>query len=65
MADSMHYNLDKSAFNAMKVYIQKRKQQPHFANARFILYGALWIELDCGRPIDYLMMQLRIKKKQQ
>lgn len=36
MADSMHYNLDKSAFNAMKEYIQKRKQQPHFANARSI-----------------------------
>ncbi len=36
MADSMHYNLDKSAFNAMKEYIQQRKQQPHFANARSI-----------------------------
>ena len=36
MADSMHYNLDKSAFNAIKEYIQKRKQQPHFANARSI-----------------------------
>ena len=36
MADSMHYNLDKPAFSAMKDYIQKRKQQPHFANARSI-----------------------------
>lgn len=36
MADSMHYNLDASAKNAMKDYIQKRKQQPHFANARSI-----------------------------
>lgn len=32
-ADSMHYNWDKSAFSAMKEYIQNRKQQPHFANA--------------------------------
>ena len=31
MADSMHYNLDKPAFDAMKDYIQKRKLQPHFA----------------------------------
>ena len=36
MADAMHYNLDKSALSAMKEYIQKRKQQPHFANARSI-----------------------------
>lgn len=36
MADSMYYNLDASAKNAMKDYIQKRKQQPHFANARSI-----------------------------
>ena len=36
MADSMHYSLDKSAFSAMKEYIQKRKLQPHFANARSI-----------------------------
>ncbi len=36
MADSMHYNLDKPAFNAMKDYIEKRKLQPHFANARSI-----------------------------
>jgi probable Rubsico expression protein CbbX len=36
MADSMHYSLDKPAFKAMKDYIEKRKQQPHFANARSI-----------------------------
>ncbi len=36
MAASMHYNLDKDAAIAMKDYIQKRKQQPHFANARSI-----------------------------
>ncbi len=36
MASAMHYNLDKAAFNAMKEYIQRRKQQPHFANARSI-----------------------------
>ncbi len=36
MADSMHYNLDKSAMSAMKDYIEKRKLQPHFANARSI-----------------------------
>lgn len=36
MADSMHYNLDKSALSAMQDYIEKRKQQPHFANARSI-----------------------------
>ena len=36
MADAMHYNLDKPALNAMQDYIQKRKQQPHFANARSI-----------------------------
>jgi probable Rubsico expression protein CbbX len=36
MADSMHYNLDKPAFKAMREYIEKRKQQPHFANARSI-----------------------------
>ena len=57
MADSMHYNLDKSAFNAMKEYIQKRKQQAHFANARSIRNA-----LDCGKRIAYLMMPLCIKK---
>ncbi len=36
MVSAMHYNLDKHAINAMKAYIQKRKQQPHFANARSI-----------------------------
>jgi probable Rubsico expression protein CbbX len=36
MADAMHYNLDKSAMNAMREYIEKRKLQPHFANARSI-----------------------------
>ncbi len=36
MADSMQYNLDKSAMNAMQEYIAKRKLQPHFANARSI-----------------------------
>ena len=36
MADSMHYNLDKPALSAMKDYIEKRKLQPHFANARSI-----------------------------
>ena len=36
MADAMHYNLDTPAFKAMKEYIEKRKQQPHFANARSI-----------------------------
>lgn len=36
MADAMHYNLDKPAMQAMQEYIQKRKLQPHFANARSI-----------------------------
>lgn len=36
MAKDMHYQLDKEAEKAMKEYIQKRKQQPHFANARSI-----------------------------
>jgi probable Rubsico expression protein CbbX len=36
MAESMHYDLDKSALKAMQDYILKRKQQPHFANARSI-----------------------------
>jgi probable Rubsico expression protein CbbX len=36
MTKSMHYNLDKAAEKAMKDYILKRKQQPHFANARSI-----------------------------
>jgi probable Rubsico expression protein CbbX len=36
MAESMHYDLDESALKAMQDYILKRKQQPHFANARSI-----------------------------
>ena len=36
MSDAMHYNLDENATKAMQEYIQKRKQQPHFANARSI-----------------------------
>jgi probable Rubsico expression protein CbbX len=36
MTQAMHYHLDKDAVKAMKEYIQKRKQQPHFANARSI-----------------------------
>ncbi len=36
MSDAMHYNLDENAKLAMCEYIQKRKQQPHFANARSI-----------------------------
>ena len=36
MSDAMHYNLDANASKAMQEYIQKRKQQPHFANARSI-----------------------------
>jgi probable Rubsico expression protein CbbX len=36
MSDAMHYNLDANATKAMQEYIQKRKQQPHFANARSI-----------------------------
>jgi hypothetical protein len=36
MAENMHYNLDSAAEKAMKDYIVKRKQQPHFANARSI-----------------------------
>ncbi len=36
MGDAMHYNLDEKATKAMQEYIQKRKQQPHFANARSI-----------------------------
>ena len=36
MADAMHYNLDAPAMSSMKEYIRKRKQQPHFANARSI-----------------------------
>jgi probable Rubsico expression protein CbbX len=36
MAGSMHYDLDESALKAMQDYILKRKQQPHFANARSI-----------------------------
>ncbi len=36
MTDTMHYNLDANASKAMQEYIQRRKQQPHFANARSI-----------------------------
>ena len=36
MANDMSYNLDENAQKAMCEYIQKRKQQPHFANARSI-----------------------------
>ena len=36
MSDAMHYNLDANASKAMQEYIQKRKQQAHFANARSI-----------------------------
>jgi probable Rubsico expression protein CbbX len=36
MTDAMHYNLDANASKAMQEYIQRRKQQPHFANARSI-----------------------------
>lgn len=36
MSDAMHYNLDEKASIAMQEYIQRRKQQPHFANARSI-----------------------------
>ena len=36
MANEMSYNLDENAKKAMCEYIQKRKQQPHFANARSI-----------------------------
>jgi probable Rubsico expression protein CbbX len=36
MSEAMHYNLDASASKAMQEYIQRRKQQPHFANARSI-----------------------------
>jgi probable Rubsico expression protein CbbX len=36
MAQDMHYRLDKNAQKAMKDYVQKRKTQPHFANARSI-----------------------------
>ncbi len=36
MSDAMHYNLDENAVKAMQEYIQRRKQQPHFANARSI-----------------------------
>ena len=36
MSDAMHYNLDENATKAMQEYIQKRKLQPHFANARSI-----------------------------
>jgi probable Rubsico expression protein CbbX len=36
MANDMSYNLDENAQRAMCEYIQKRKLQPHFANARSI-----------------------------
>ncbi len=36
MSADMHYNLDSGAEKAMQDYILKRKQQPHFANARSI-----------------------------
>ena len=36
MANDMSYNLDENAQKAMCEYIQKRKLQPHFANARSI-----------------------------
>ena len=36
MSDAMHYNLDANASKAMQEYIQRRNQQPHFANARSI-----------------------------
>ncbi len=36
MANDMRYNLDENAQKAMCEYIQKRKLQPHFANARSI-----------------------------
>ena len=36
MANDMSYNLDENALKAMQDYIQRRKQQPHFANARSI-----------------------------
>jgi probable Rubsico expression protein CbbX len=36
MSEAMHYNLDANASKAMQEYIQRRKQQPHFANARSI-----------------------------
>lgn len=36
MTDEMHYNLDENASKAMREYIHRRKQQPHFANARSI-----------------------------
>lgn len=36
MSYAMHYNLDANASKAMQEYIQRRKQQPHFANARSI-----------------------------
>jgi probable Rubsico expression protein CbbX len=36
MSDAMHYNLDANASKAMQEYIQRRKQQPNFANARSI-----------------------------
>ena len=36
MASDMSYNLDENAKKAMREYIQKRKQQAYFANARSI-----------------------------
>ena len=45
MGDAMHYNLDASASKAMQEYIQKRKQQAHFANARLIRNALDWARL--------------------
>lgn len=36
MSQAMHYSLDSNATKAMQDYIKRRKQQPHFANARSI-----------------------------
>jgi len=36
MVGTMNYRLDSEAQNAMEEYIQRRRQQPHFANARSI-----------------------------
>ena len=36
MAASMNYKLDEPAIAAMREYIEKRKEQPHFANARSV-----------------------------
>ncbi len=36
MAASMNYKLDEPAIAAMREYIEKRREQPHFANARSV-----------------------------